>query len=117
MSKQVFLELTSEENIKRLNLDPRLTDSFKRVMTRILEYFDSLGYSEMVDYESILNEYLFPQEEINKDIIRQNEEFINALNHAKDVQKQLESIVTTKLDPINDEQFLNDYIKRIIKLA
>lgn len=117
MGKQVFLELTSEENIKRLNIDPRLMDSFKRVMTRIQEYFDSHGYSEMVDYESILNEYLFPQEEINKDIIRQNEEFINALNRAKDVQKQLESIVSTKLDPIDDEQFLNDYIKKNYKVG
>lgn len=117
MSKQVFLELTSEENIKKLNIDPRLTDSFKRVMTRIQEYFDNHGYSGMVDYESILNEYLFPQEEINKDTFRQNEEFINALNHAKDVQKQLESIVSTKLDPIDDEQFLNDYIKKNYKVG
>ena len=46
MGKQVFLELTTEENLRKLNIDPRLVDSFKRVMTKVQQYFDSYGYSD-----------------------------------------------------------------------
>lgn len=46
MGKQVFLELTTEENLRKLNIDPKLVDSFKRVMTKVQQYFDSYGCSD-----------------------------------------------------------------------
>ena len=53
-----FINLTKEENINRINIDPRLVDSFKRVMYKIQEYFNANGYSTQRDYERYFEEYL-----------------------------------------------------------
>lgn len=53
-----FINLTKEENINRINIDPRLVDSFKRVMYKIQEYFNANGYSTQRDYEKYFEEYL-----------------------------------------------------------
>ena len=90
MGKQVFLELTTEENLKKLNIDPRLVDSFKRVMSKIQVYFDSHGYSDKIDFETIVNDYLLSKETIDRDAIRHSAEFIKELNDARETQKQLE---------------------------
>lgn len=53
-----FIKLTSEENINKINIDPRLVDSFKRVMHKIQEYFNANGYSNQRDYVKYFEEYL-----------------------------------------------------------
>lgn len=112
MGKQVFLELTTEENLKKLNIDPRLVDSFKRVMSKIQVYFDSHGYSDKIDFETIVNDYLLPKETIDRDAIRHSAEFIKELNDARETQKQLEAIVSITLEPIEEEIFLDEYINK-----
>ena len=112
MRKQVFLELTKEENLKKLNIDPRLVDSFKRVMIKIQQYFDSHGYSEKVDFETIINDYLLPREVVDREAIRRSTEFIRELNAAKEKQKQLEEIVTITINPLEEDEFLDEYIKK-----
>lgn len=112
MGKQVFLELTTEENLKRLNIDPRLVDSFKRVVPKVQEYFDSHGYSEKVDFETIINDYLLPKEIVDREAVRRSPEFIKVLNDAREKQKQLEAISVIKIDPIEEETFLDEYIKK-----
>ena len=112
MGKQVFLELTTEENLRKLNIDPRLVDSFKRVMAKVQQYFDSHGYSDKIDFETIVNDYLLPKETVDREAIRHSEEFIKELNDARENQKQLEAIVSITLDPIEEEKFLDEYIKR-----
>ncbi len=112
MSKKVFLELIIEENLKRLNIDPRLVDSFKRVMFKIQQYFDSHGYSEKIDFETIVNDYLLPRETVDRETIRRSTKFIKELNDARENQKQLEAIVSITLNPIEEETFLDEYIKK-----
>ena len=117
MGKQAFLELTTEENLRKLNIDPRLVDSFKRVMTKIQAYFDSHGYSDKIDFETIVNDYLLPKETIDREAIRHSAEFIKELNDAREVLKQLETILSTSLDDIDENHFLDNFIKKNYKVG
>lgn len=53
-----FIELIKDENINRINIDPRLIASFKRVMHKIQEYFNANGYSGERDYTIFFEKYL-----------------------------------------------------------
>ena len=117
MKKQIFLELTTEDNLKRINIDPRLIDSFKRVMTKIQQYFDSHGYSEKIDFESIVNNYLFPQQIVEGELVRKSAEYLSDLNELKQMMKDMESISSTEFPPLNEEEYLDQYIRKNYKVG
>ena len=58
MKDKSFLNLITDENMSKINIDPRLIESFKRVMNTIQEYFNANGYTEQRDYQAFFNEYL-----------------------------------------------------------
>ena len=58
MEDKSFINLLTEENLAKINIDPRLVDSFKRVMKKMQVYFNSNGYTSERDYQAFFNEYL-----------------------------------------------------------
>ena len=58
MEDKSFINLLTEENLAKINIDPRLVDSFKRVMKKLQVYFNSNGYTSERDYQAFFNEYL-----------------------------------------------------------
>lgn len=58
MDDKSFINLLTEENLAKINIDPRLVDSFKRVMKKMQVYFNSNGYTSERDYQAFFNEYL-----------------------------------------------------------
>lgn len=58
MEDKSFINLLTEENLAKINIDPRLVDSFKRVMKKMQVYFNSNGYTSERDYQTFFNEYL-----------------------------------------------------------
>lgn len=53
-----FQNLTTAENIEKMEIDPRLEASFKRVMGVIQSYFNANGYSQIKDYDKLFHDYL-----------------------------------------------------------
>lgn len=58
MEDKSFINLLTEENLSKINIDPRLVDSFKRVMKKMQVYFNSNGYTSERDYQAFFYEYL-----------------------------------------------------------
>lgn len=58
MEDSSFLYLTNDETISKIDIDPRLIDSFKRVMQKIQLYFNANGYTSQRDYSTFLEEFL-----------------------------------------------------------
>ena len=58
MEDKSFINLLTEENLAKINIDPRLVDSFKRVMKKMQVYFNSNGYTSERDYQAFFYEYL-----------------------------------------------------------
>ena len=58
MEDKSFVDLLSEENLSKINIDPRLVDSFKRVIKKMQVYFNSNGYTSERNYQEFFNEYL-----------------------------------------------------------
>lgn len=58
MEDKSFINLLTEENLSKINIDPRLVDSFRRVMKKMQVYFNSNGYTSERDYQAFFNEYL-----------------------------------------------------------
>lgn len=112
MGNKVFLDLSEDENLKKMNIDPLLVDSFKRVMIKIQEYFDANGYTDEIDFNSIVKEYIMPRDVVDKDTVRSNEEFITSLNSAKKAYNDLEKLFGAKLPPFSDEDYLLNYIQK-----
>ena len=50
MEDTSFIDLLREENLSRINIDPRLIDAFKNVMKNIQLYFNEKGYSSEREY-------------------------------------------------------------------
>lgn len=53
-----FKRIVSDENLPKINIDPRLVEPFKRVLENIQKYFDLNGYTKERDYYSFLKKYL-----------------------------------------------------------
>ena len=54
-----FIDLLTEENLSKIDIDPRLIDSFKRVTDKLQTYFNANGYTSQRDYKKFFEEYLF----------------------------------------------------------
>ena len=72
MEDKSFINLISEENLSKINIDPRIVDSFKRVMKKIQVYFNANGYTSERNYQEYFNEYL-----LNTDSSKNLSFFIN----------------------------------------
>ena len=54
-----FIDLLTEENLSKIDIDSRLVDSFKRVTDKLQTYFNVNGYTSQRDYKKFFEEYLF----------------------------------------------------------
>lgn len=54
-----FIDLLTEENLSKIDIDSRLVDSFKRVTDKLQTYFNANGYTSQRDYKKFFEEYLF----------------------------------------------------------
>lgn len=62
MANKSFINLTNEENLSKINIDPRLIETFKKVMKELQEYFDANGYTEKINYEEFFENNLIDKE-------------------------------------------------------
>ena len=58
MEDNSFLYFTNNDVISNIDIDPRLIDSFKRVLNKIQVYFNSNGYTKQRDYKDFLEKNL-----------------------------------------------------------
>lgn len=58
MEDTSFLYFTQDDIIKKIDIDPRLVDSFKRVMVKLQDYFNANGYTSQRDYKEYIEKYL-----------------------------------------------------------
>ena len=58
MNDKSFLELTNEEILSKIKIDPRLREPFKRVMKKMQAYFNANGYTSQRDYKTFFEENL-----------------------------------------------------------
>lgn len=65
MEDTSFIDLTKKENLSKIDIDPRLEDSFKRVMNKIQEYFNANGYTSRRNYKEYLEKYLLNSSDKN----------------------------------------------------
>lgn len=66
MEDTSFIDLLREENLSRINIDPRLIDAFKNVMKNIQLYFNEKGYSSEREYAKLFNDYILTQDTAKK---------------------------------------------------
>lgn len=65
MEDTSFLNFTEDSIIDKIDIDPRLIDSFKRVMKKIQEYFNANGYTSQRNYKEYLERFLLNSGEQN----------------------------------------------------
>ena len=65
MEDTSFLSFTEDSIIDKIDIDPRLIDSFKRVMKKIQEYFNANGYTSQRNYKEYLERFLLNSGEQN----------------------------------------------------
>lgn len=58
MEDTSFIDLTKEENLSKINIDPRLIEPFKEVMKKMQAYFNASGYTEKINYTEYFKKYL-----------------------------------------------------------
>ena len=58
MEDSSFIYFTQDDIISKIDIDPRLVDSFKIVLTRIQKYFNEKGYTKDRDYKTFLEKHL-----------------------------------------------------------
>ncbi len=68
-----FVDLLTEENLAKIDIDLRLVDCFKRVADRLQTYFNANGYTSQRDYKKFFEEYLFKDMDSKLKIIASNE--------------------------------------------
>ena len=74
MEDKSFTNLFKDESINKIDIDPRLIPSFKRVMIKIQKHFNASGYTTQKDYEEFFNKYLLTGEQSEKLQIQVNNE-------------------------------------------
>ena len=65
MEDTSFLSFTEDSIIDKIDIDPRLIDSFKRVMKKIQNYFNANGYTSQRNYKEYLERFLLNSGEQN----------------------------------------------------
>ena len=73
MEDKSFVNLLSEENLSKIDIDPRLIDCFKRVMNKLQDYFNANGYTSQRDYKSFFDEYLLKDTDLKLRIVVSDE--------------------------------------------
>lgn len=56
-----FIDLLSDDNIKRISIDPRLIVPFKNVMIKMQEYFNANGYTTQRNYKDFFEKFLLSE--------------------------------------------------------
>lgn len=56
-----FIDLLSDNNIKRISIDPRLIVPFKNVMIKMQEYFNANGYTTQRNYKDFFEKFLLSE--------------------------------------------------------
>lgn len=72
MDDKSFVSLLNEDILEKINIDAELIESFKRVIRKIQEYFNSNGYTLERDYGKFFNDYL-----INSDTTKNLRIYLN----------------------------------------
>lgn len=70
-----FIDLTKEENLRRMNIDPRLIEPFKRVMYRLQEVFNELGITALINYKEMFEKYALNNETYDEEKLKISKEF------------------------------------------
>ena len=58
-----FTRIIDDELMKKVDIDPRLIASFKRVLIKIQKHFNEHGYTHVIDYTKLLDEFLLSENE------------------------------------------------------
>lgn len=58
MEDKSFLELTNEEILKEIKIDPRLREPFKKIIKKLQAYFNANGYTTQIDYKTFFEKNL-----------------------------------------------------------
>ena len=83
MDDKSFVSLLNEDILEKINIDAELIESFKRVIRKIQEYFNSNGYTLERDYGKFFNDYL-----INSDTTKSSKEILTFLI-SKEIRRSL----------------------------
>lgn len=121
MEKKDFLYFTQDELIKNIKIDPRLVDSFKRVMATIQEYFDANGYSTQRNYKEYLEKYLLNSGDNNlRFYINKIERegvggFYNRSRHEICINEELLKTSSDRLDSTLCHEFIHFLVKHSLE--
>ena len=58
MEDKSFINICSDENLQKINIDPRLVEAFKGAMYKIQKYFNEHGFSSKINFEEYLRMFL-----------------------------------------------------------
>ena len=61
MEDRSFVDLLSKGNLDKIEIDPRLIDSFRRVMRKIQKFFNDRGYTKERNYRKFLQDLLLKE--------------------------------------------------------
>ena len=65
MEDNSFLYFTQDEVLSKIDIDPRLIDSFKRVMAKMQGYYNANGYTSQRNFKEYFEKYLLNSGENN----------------------------------------------------
>ena len=108
MNDTNFVDLLTDDNIKRINIDPRLIEAFKNVMIKIQEYFNKTGISSKVNFKEMFENYLLSKTLINKEEILQSDKFKKYVDDIKNFYKEIN--VSDLENELDIEHLYNNYL-------
>ena len=141
-----FIDLSLDENIKKIKIDERLIPAFKKTMRNFQEYFNYMGYTKERNYQEFFNKYLISKYlisnikiECNNKPIRENAEGLydyyknkiiidsSLLKNPRDVLDALthefihfiviHNVKKNNLeDNIINENYLNEFLTEMLKM-
>ncbi len=74
MEDTSFIDLLKEENLSKIDIDPRLMESFKNVLKKMQAYFNANGYTGLRNYAEFFEEFLLTEDKNKKLPILLNKE-------------------------------------------
>ena len=69
-----FIDLLSDKNLKKIDIDKRLIPAFKKIMKEFQLYFNKMGYTKTRDYKKFFKRYLLTDDISKKVSIKCNRE-------------------------------------------
>ena len=69
MEDKSFINLTNDEYINKMNIDPRLVEALKNVLIKIQTYFNEHGFSHIENYEEYMIKYLVEESDYKLNIV------------------------------------------------